>query len=213
MKVVAIDGPAGAGKSTVARLLAARVGIPYLDTGAMYRVIALAALEHGVSTDDGDALGGLARQLNIHVGRNSVTMDGRDVTQEIRSKRVNDAVSMVASNSGVRDHLRSCQRAWVAQMGGGIVEGRDIATVVFPEACLKVFLTASARERAQRRVAQSGGDIDQVESEIAIRDERDSSRIDGPLRAAHDAVVVDTSGRSLDDVLEELAMLVQEHCG
>lgn len=213
MKVVAIDGPAGAGKSTVARLLAARVGIPYLDTGAMYRVIALAALERSVSTDDGHALGALARQLDIHVGRNSVTMDGRDVTQEIRSKRVNDAVSMVASNSGVRDHLRSGQRAWVAQMGGGIVEGRDIATVVFPEACLKVFLTASARERAQRRVAQSGGDIDQVEREIAIRDERDSTRIDGPLRAAQDAVVVDTTGRTLDEVLDELAMLVREHCG
>lgn len=213
MKVVAIDGPAGAGKSTVARLLAARVGIPYLDTGAMYRAIALAALDSGVSIDDEQALGALARRLDIHVGKNAVTVDGRDVTEEIRSKRVNDAVSMVASNSAVRDHLRSGQRAWVAQMGGGIVEGRDIATVVFPEACLKVFLTASARERAQRRVAQSGGDIDQVEREIAIRDERDSSRIDGPLRAAQDAVVVDTTGRGLDEVLEELDRLVQAHCG
>jgi cytidylate kinase len=179
----------------------------------MYRVIALAAIDRGVSTEDGQALGKLAQQLDIHVGKNAVTMDGRDVTEEIRSQRVNDVVSMVASNSAVRDHLRRGQRAWVAQMGGGIVEGRDIATVVFPEACLKVFLTASARERAERRVAQSGGDVNQVEHEISIRDERDSTRIDGPLRAAADAVVVDTTGRSLDEVLEELAALVQVHCG
>lgn len=213
MRVVAIDGPAGAGKSTVARLLAARVGIPYLDTGAMYRAIALAALERGVSPEDDTALGALARQLDIHVGRDVVTLDGTDVTDAIRTKPVNDIVSVVASNSAVRDHLRAGQRGWVEHMGGGIVEGRDIATVVFPEACLKVFLTASARERAERRVAQSGGNVDQVEREIALRDDRDSSRHDGPLRVAPDSVVVDTTGRSLDDVLDELVSLVGLHCG
>ena len=213
MKIVAIDGPAGAGKSTVARLLAGRVGIPYLDTGAMYRAIALAALDHGLSIDNQHEVAVLARKLSIHVGRTAVTLDGRDVTDAIRTKRVNDVVSVVASNSAVRDLLRSGQRDWVEKMGGGIVEGRDIATVVFPEACLKIFLTASARERAERRVAQAGGNVLEVEREIAQRDERDSTRLDGPLRAAEDSVVVDTTGRTLEEILDELVALVQAHCG
>jgi cytidylate kinase len=212
MRVVAIDGPAGAGKSTIARLLASRVGIPYLDTGAMYRAITVAAIDRGVSLTDERALGDLASVVVIHVGKDNVLLDDVDVTERIRSKEINALVSHVATNSIVRNHLRSGQRDWVARMGGGIVEGRDIATVVFPDACLKVFLTASPRERARRRVEQAGGNIDEVERSIIERDNRDSSRTDGPLVAASDAVIVDTTGLSIEEVIEELATLIGERC-
>lgn len=210
---MAIDGPAGAGKSTIAKLLAARVGIPYLDTGAMYRAVTVAALERGVAVTDEQALGNLASSVEVFVGRDNVLLDGVDVTERIRSAEVNAVVSHVATNSTVRTHLRGSQREWVARMGGGIVEGRDIATVVFPDACAKVFLTASARERARRRVEQAGGNIDEVERAIVERDARDSSRTDGPMIAAPDAVVVDTTGLTIDEVIEKLADLVDERCG
>jgi cytidylate kinase len=213
LKVVAIDGPAGAGKSTIARLLAARVGIPYLDTGAMYRALSVAALDRGITVTNEAALGELARTVEVHVGKEHVLLDGVDVTERIRSSEVNAVVSHVATNSEVRTHLRRSQREWVARMGGGIVEGRDIATVVFPDACAKVFLTASARERARRRVEQSGGDIDEVERAIVERDARDASRTDGPMVAAPDAVVVDTTGHSIEQVIETLAELVESRCG
>lgn len=213
MRVVAIDGPAGAGKSTIAKLLAARVGIPYLDTGAMYRAVSVAALDRGISITDERALGDLVRVIDVHVGRDEVLLDGTDVTERIRSAEINAVVSHVATNSFVRTHLRENQREWVARMGGGIVEGRDIATVVFPDACAKVFLTASARERARRRVEQSGGDIDDVERAIVERDSRDASRRDGPMMAAPDAVVVDTTGLTIDEVIDVLAKLVEQRCG
>ena len=213
MRVVAIDGPAGAGKSTIAKLLAARVGIPYLDTGAMYRAVTVAALDRGIALTDEHALGDLARSVEVFVGRHNVLLDGVDVTEQIRSAEINAVVSHVATNSIVRTHLRESQREWVARMGGGIVEGRDIATVVFPEACAKIFLTASARERARRRVEQAGGDIDEVERSIVERDARDASRTDGPMIAAPDAVVVDTTGLTIDEVIETLARLVEERCG
>ena len=213
MRVVAIDGPAGAGKSTIARLLAAEVGIAYLDTGAMYRAVTVAALDRGIAVEDLEAIGQLARDRDIHVGKDQVLLDGVDVTERIRSNEVNAIVSIVATNSVVREHLRTSQRLWVERMGGGIVEGRDIATVVFPDACLKVFLTATARERARRRVAQIGGYVSDVERAITERDERDSSRIDGPLIAAPDAHVVDTSDRGIDEVIADLVKLVGEHCG
>jgi cytidylate kinase len=205
VKVVAIDGPAGAGKSTIARLLAARVGIPYLDTGAMYRALSVAALDRGIAVTNEAALGELARTVEVFVGKDHVLLDGVDVTERIRSSEVNAVVSHVATNSS--------QREWVARMGGGIVEGRDIATVVFPDACAKVFLTASARERARRRVEQSGGDLDEVERAIVERDARDASRTDGPMVAAPDAVVVDTTGHSIAQVIETLAELVASRCG
>lgn len=210
---MAIDGPAGAGKSTIAKLLAAQVGIPYLDTGAMYRSVTLAALERNIALTDERALGELARSVEVFVGRDNVLLDGTDVTEQIRSAEVNASVSHVATNSEVRTHLRGAQRDWVARMGGGIVEGRDIATVVFPDACAKIFLTASARERARRRVEQAGGDIDEVEQAIIDRDARDASRTDGPMIAATDAVVVDTTGLTIDQVIATLAGLVKERCG
>lgn len=213
MKVVAIDGPAGAGKSTIAKLLAARVGIPYLDTGAMYRVVTLACSEFDVALEDEDALHQLVNELVIHVGKDAVLMNGRDVTTLIRTSAVNAAVSAVAANSVVRGQLRTRQRDWVRQMGGGIVEGRDIATVVFPDACLKVFLTASVEERARRRVEQAGGELEAVAREIAQRDARDSSRSDGPMVIAPDAVLVDTTSKSVDSVIDELVALVRDHCG
>lgn len=143
MRVVAIDGPAGAGKSTIARALARRLGVPYLDTGAMYRAVTHAAIRDGVDPANAEAVTRLAVMSSIEVGDGDVKVDGVDVTREIRADHINHAVSHVAAISGVRTVLRDQQRAWVAAHGGGVVEGRDIGTVVFPDATLKVFLTAS----------------------------------------------------------------------
>lgn len=210
MRVVAIDGPAGAGKSTIARALARRLGVPYLDTGAMYRAVTHAALRDGVQPNDVGAVTHLAGVSSIDVGEDCVTVDGVDVTREIRSDRINQAVSHVAAISGVRTVLREQQRAWVAAHGGGVVEGRDIGTVVFPDATLKVFLTASPEVRARRRVAESGGDVEAIARSIAERDRLDSSRVDSPLMTADGSITVDTSDLSIDQVVEKLHGLVVE---
>ena len=210
MRVVAIDGPAGAGKSTIARALARRPGVPYLDTGAMYRAVTHAALRDGVQPNDAGAVTHLAGVSRIDVGEDRVTVDGVDVTREIRSDRINQAVSHVAAISGVRTVLREQQRAWVAAHGGGVVEGRDIGTVVFPDATLKVFLTASPEVRARRRVAESGGDVEAIARSIAERDRLDSSRVDSPLMTADGSITVDTSDLSIDQVVEKLHGLVVE---
>jgi cytidylate kinase len=210
MRVVAIDGPAGAGKSTIARALARRLGVPYLDTGAMYRAVTHAALRDGVQPNDVGAVTHLAGVSRIDVGEDRVTVDGVDVTREIRSDRINQAVSHVAAISGVRTVLREQQRAWVAAHGGGVVEGRDIGTVVFPDATLKVFLTASPEVRARRRVAESGGDVEAIARSIAERDRLDSSRVDSPLMTADGSITVDTSDLSIDQVVEKLHGLVVE---
>lgn len=210
MRVVAIDGPAGAGKSTIARALARRLGVPYLDTGAMYRAVTHAALRDGVQPNDAGAVTHLAGVSRIDVGEDRVTVDGVDVTREIRSDRINQAVSHVAAISGVRTVLREQQRAWVAAHGGGVVEGRDIGTVVFPDATLKVFLTASPEVRAHRRVAESGGDVEAIARSIAERDRLDSSRVDSPLMTADGSITVDTSDLSIDQVVEKLHGLVVE---
>lgn len=202
--IVAIDGPAGAGKSTIARALATRLGVPYLDTGAMYRAVTCEVLRRGIEPADESAVVALAERSRIEVGLDRVTVDGTDVTEAIRTTEVNSAVSIVAALSGVRSRLRRQQRAWVASKGGAVVEGRDIGTVVFPDATLKIFLTASPRVRAERRVAQSGGDVEEIERAIAQRDHLDSTRDDSPLRATGEYDIVDTSNLGVDDVVKML---------
>ena len=194
--LVAIDGPAGAGKSTVSTAVARRLGLDRLDTGAMYRAVTALALERGVAPDDTAAVAALADASTIDVG-GRVAIDGLDVTDVIRSPAVGRAVSVVAANPEVRRSLVGRQRAWAEAHGGGVVEGRDIGSVVFPQAELKVYLTASAEERARRR-------HDEAPEGVARRDRIDSTRDASPLREAEDAHLLDTTDRSVDDVVEEV---------
>ena len=204
VNVVAIDGPAGAGKSTIARELARVLNLPYLDTGAMYRGITCAVLRKGVNPSDDAAVAQLALATQLEISEDGLLVDGVDATVDIRGEAVTRAVSSVAANSEVRRDLRERQRSWVALRGGGVVEGRDIATVVFPDARLKVFLTASPLVRAQRRVAQIGGDVEQIALDIAERDHKDTTRSDSPLRESENAILVDTSDRSIEDVVKQI---------
>ncbi|MEY2421300.1 MAG: CMP/dCMP kinase [Acidimicrobiaceae bacterium] len=205
MRVIAIDGPAGSGKSTVARHLAERLELAYLDTGAMYRAVAFAALRRNVDPDDDDKVAALTRDLTLEVTLEHVTVDGVDATIEIRGPEVTRAVSIVAANPGVREELRRRQREWATARGGGVIEGRDIGTVVFPDAELKVYLTAAADERAQRRAKEvTELDYETVAADLARRDALDEGRDHSPLAAAEDAVLVDTTGRTIDDVVAEL---------
>ena len=209
LTVVAIDGPAGAGKSTVGRVVADRLGLEYLDTGAMYRAVTFAALRRGVDPNDDGDVGELSTTMELRFDGRSVFVDGVDATIEIRGREVTSAVSAVASNSAVRTELVRRQRAWVAERGGGVVEGRDIGSVVFPDATLKLYVTASPRVRAERRVAEIGGDVDEVERSIIERDRKDSTRADSPLTEANGAVVVDTSTMSIDEVVAEVLEMLQ----
>jgi cytidylate kinase len=206
--VIAIDGPAGAGKSTVGRAVARRLGLDYLDTGAMYRAVTYAAMRRGIPVHDVDAVAELAREVTLDVDDDGVRVDGTDATVAIRGRDVTQAVSVVAANSAVRSELVERQRAWVRTRGGGVVEGRDIASVVFPDARLKLFVTASPRVRATRRVGEIGGDLHEVESAIVERDRLDSSRADSPLREADGAIVVDTSDMSIDEVVDRIVELL-----
>ena len=206
--VIAIDGPAGAGKSTVGRAVARRIGLEYLDTGAMYRAVTYAAMRRGVPVHDTEAVAELAREVALDVGDDGVRVDGVDATVAIRGRDVTQAVSVVAANSGVRSELVERQRAWVRARGGGVVEGRDIASVVFPDARLKLFVTASPRVRAERRVGEIGGDLHEVESAIVERDRLDSTRADSPLREVDGAIVVDTSEMSIDEVVDRIVEML-----
>lgn len=211
MRVIAIDGPAGSGKSTVGRRLAERLGLTYLDTGAMYRAVAFAAIRQGVDPDEADSVAALARAIDIVVDDDGVRVDDIDASVEIRGPEVTRAVSMVAANPAVREELRARQRAWALERGGGVIEGRDIGTVVFPDATLKVYLTASVEVRARRRAKEMTDlEYDEVAADIARRDAADSGRTDSPLATAGDAVVVDTSELGIDQAVELIAEMVRE---
>jgi cytidylate kinase len=210
MAVIAIDGPAGAGKSTVAKQVAMSTNLPYLDTGAMYRCVAHAVMQSGVNMADAEAVGKVAANALIVVERDSAELNGVDVSAVIRTPEVSSVVSIIAAHSPVRDAMRSQQRTWVENHGGGVVEGRDIGTVVFPRAQLKIFLTASPEVRAQRRVSQTGGDVHAIASNIAERDRIDSTRSDSPLRPAEDSILVDSSNRSITEVVNEIVHHFQQ---
>ena len=205
IRVIAIDGPAGSGKSTVARIVAQRLDLDYLDTGAMYRSVAFAALHRGIDPADADATARLAEKLEIEVAER-VLVDGVDATAAIRSPEITKAVSAVAANPEVRKELVRRQREWAEARGGGVVEGRDIGSVVFPQADLKVYLTADDAERAKRRAAEVGRpeEADAIAADIARRDRIDSTRAASPLAVAEDAIVIDTSGRPVDEIVEEV---------
>jgi cytidylate kinase len=207
--VIAIDGPAGAGKSSVARAVAAELDFTYLDSGAMYRCVALAAIEQGLGLDDGEALGPLARGLEIELEGRRVLLGDRDVSAAIREPGVTAAASRVSVHPAVREAMVDRQRRLIAA-GRYVAEGRDIGTVVSPDSPLKVFLTASDGERARRRAAETGEDFEFVLDAQRRRDARDSEREHGALRAAEDAVELDTTGFSLEEVVGRVIALARE---
>lgn len=218
MTIIAIDGPAGSGKSTVAREIAERLNVPYLDTGAMYRAIGMVALKRGIAMGDGIALGKLAAEVKMQLLderaegklRPRIIVMGVDSTDAIRTPEVSQAASGVAVHPEVRQRLVRRQRNWIVERGGGVIEGRDIGTVVFPDADLKVFLTANDEERAKRRLKDQGASgfdaltSDDAKAQIAERDHRDSNRSASPLSVADGAFVVDTTDKDIDTVVLEI---------
>lgn len=208
-RVVAIDGPAGAGKSTVARAVANELGFTYLDTGAMYRCVALAVLTEQADTDDREAIGRIATGAEIELRDGRVILDGQDVSRSIRANDVTEVTSHISAYPEVRDAMVTRQRL-LFHDGEYIVEGRDTGTVVVPEAPLKIFLTASPQERAERRAGEAGEAVADVRAALEERDRLDSERRISALRKAEDAVLVDTTGRSVQDVVDEIATLARE---
>ncbi len=207
--VIAIDGPAGAGKSSVARAVAGEIGFTYLDSGAMYRCVALAARQGEADLDDGEAVGALAEGLKIDFDRRRVLLDGDDVSDEIRTPEITAAASRVSVHPRVRAAMVARQRQLIAA-GRYVAEGRDIGTVVSPDSPLKIFLTASDEERANRRAAQTGEDLEAVLAAQRLRDARDTEREHGALRAAEDAVELDTTGLTLQEVMARVVALARE---
>ncbi|MGH9892613.1 MAG: (d)CMP kinase [bacterium] len=211
MKVVAVDGPGGAGKSSVSRALAWRLGWLHLDTGAFYRAATLAVLRAGLNPEDAGGVADLVDSLTLRQEGGSMFLDGEDVRDEIRTNEVTAAVSMVSAHPEVRRVLVRHQRQWVAgHPGSVVVEGRDIGSVVFPDADLKIWLVASSAERARRRAAETGEPISAVAADLSRRDEADSSRQASPQKPASDAVWVDTTNLAIDTVVERIASMIEQ---
>jgi CMP/dCMP kinase len=213
--VIAIDGPAGAGKSTVSKILARKLGISYLDTGAMYRCLAFKALEHGLTVEEGEDAASLLDTLVITFGIGEpqpVFLNGEDVTEAIRTPQIGEAASTLSQFSPVRKKMVARQQQIVAQ-GGVVLEGRDVTTVVAPDATLKVYLTASLEERARRRLSEFsekglGGSFQDVRNDIEKRDHRDINRDDSPLKVAEDAIVVESAGATPEEVADKIIDLI-----
>ena len=218
MKVITIDGPAGAGKSTVARKLSDRLGWRLLDTGAMYRAVTLAAIRSGADLRDDGALGELASRLEVRIAPDLILLDGEDVTLAIRDVEVTRSTRHAADSPGVRRELVGWQRAFAAAEGPVVTEGRDQGTIVFPDAFRKFYLTASDEERARRRLAELAGrgltiDLAEVLKDLVERDAHDANRVIAPMKPADDARVVDTAGLPLDEVVALLEDDIRRHPG
>lgn len=207
--IIAIDGPGGSGKSTVARSVARRLGFTYIDSGAMYRAVALWALRLGMDLDDLHRLEQLAKEARIELPGDRVLLNGEDVTAEIRAPKVSDAASRVAAQPGVRRAMREEQRR-IGSAGPSVMEGRDIGTVVFPDAKVKIFLDAQPDARAQRRAAELGASVEDVARDLDARDQRDRSRAEAPLTQAPDAEYLDTTRLTPAQVEEAVLKLVRD---
>jgi CMP/dCMP kinase len=215
--VIAIDGPAASGKSTTAKLVANQLGYTYIDTGAMYRAVTLAVLHAGIDPDDQEAVERLASECTITLARSddgspTIYLNGEDVTTMIRTLEVTSNVSLVSSYAGVRERMVALQKEMGAK-GGVVLDGRDIGTVVFPDADVKVFMVADLHARAERRHAElerAGTSVDTIEEQLAERDRFDSSREVSPLRKADDAVIIDTSGLTIEGQVDRVLELVRE---
>ncbi len=218
--IIAIDGPSGSGKSTVGRMLARALRLLYIDTGSMYRAVALAVMESSISQNDDVAVGSLASSVNINLKGEPdalrVTLEGRDVTEEIRSEEVTDLSSIISTIPEVRRAMVVRQREMGRQ--GAVLNGRDIGTVVFPQADVKFFLTASPQARAERRFAEEREqhpqvNLDDTLADMTERDRRDSTRVDSPLKRANDAITIDSTGLSIDQVFQEMMAAIEAKSG
>ncbi len=208
MDVIAIDGPAGSGKSTIAPLVAAQVGLKHLDTGLMYRAISFRGLTLGIDVADEQAYADLADEIEFTVLDGGVVeIEGAKYKEELRAEDVSAIVSPISANVDVRNELVKRQRSWIVENSGGVLDGRDIGTVVYPEARLKIFLVADIDERARRRADQTGQHLDQIRSAIEKRDHADSTRESMPLKKADDAIEVDTTELSIDQVVAKVTEL------